>query len=274
MRMKVYGNLLGIVIMVMFFVSGCGGLGGFSEEDILPISTSWHWQLQGSIDPDLNVALYDIDLFETNTSFIESLHQKGKIVVCYFSAGSYESWRPDASEYSDKIIGEKVDGWPRERWVDIRHDELRAIIVARLDLAKKKGCDGIEPDNVDGYLHETGFNFDAADQIDFNRFLADESHRRGLIVGLKNDLAQIPQLVDYFDFALNESCHRYHECDLLQPFIDAGKPVFNAEYSQKYVDDPEERAALCADARARSFQTLVLPKALDGSFRYSCNDEF
>jgi hypothetical protein len=263
-----------IAAVAMLLMTGCGGSGGSSHENVLPVATTWHWQLQGTINPNLHVDLYDIDLFDTNTSLIESLHQKGKVVICYFSAGSFEPWRPDADLFPDEALGEQLNSWRHEQWVDIRHPDIRHIVTLRLDLAKEKGCDGVEPDNVDGYSNDTGFDLTADDQLAFNRFIANESRQRGLIVGLKNDLAQIPQLVGYFDFALNESCHRYHECDLLQPFISAGKPVFNAEYSQKYVDDPEERAALCADARARSFQTLVLPKALDGSFRYSCNDEF
>ena len=41
-------------------------------------------------------------------------------------------------------------------------------------------------------------------------------------MGLKNDLDQVPQLLPYFDWALNEECMAYDECDLLAPFIDAG----------------------------------------------------
>ena len=39
------------------------------------------------------------------------------------------------------------------------------------------------------------------------------------------------QLVDDFDRALNEQCFQYNECDLLTPFIQAGKAVFGVEYS-------------------------------------------
>lgn len=42
---------------------------------------------------------------------------------------------------------------------------------------KAKGCDGVEPDNVDGYSqskHPTGFgsNYDSTDQIEFNKWIA------------------------------------------------------------------------------------------------------
>ena len=36
---------------------------------------------------------------------------------------------------------------------------------------------------------------------------------------------------DLYDFAINEQCAQYDECDALTPFIDAGKAVFHVEYS-------------------------------------------
>lgn len=40
---------------------------------------------------------------------------------------------------------------------------------ARLDLAVQKGCDGVEPDNVDGYQNNSGFPLTAQDQLAYNR---------------------------------------------------------------------------------------------------------
>jgi len=69
---------------------------------------------------------------------------------------------------------------------------------------KEKGCDGVEPDNVDGYTNDTGFNLTSNDQIQYNKFLANEAHQRGLSIGLKNNLDQIEVLEPFFDFAVNE----------------------------------------------------------------------
>ena len=47
-------------------------------------------------------------------------------------------------------------------------------MMKRMDLAKSKHCDGIEPDNVDG--HEAGnanFGFSYHDQLVYNKWLAD-----------------------------------------------------------------------------------------------------
>ena len=234
-------------------------------------NVTWQWQLDGVPDTSYDVDLYDIDLFDTSEDLIRNIKAEGRKVICYFSAGSYEEWREDKDAFPSSALGKPLDGWEGERWVDIRSPDIRNIMKARLDLAKRKGCDGVEPDNVDGYDNDTGFPLAFSDQLEYNRFLAEEAHLRGLAIGLKNDLEQIPELQPWFDFALNEECHHYEECDRLEPFVDAGKPVLNAEYDSRYREDGAARDALCEDARRRGFRTLVLPIELDGTFRYPCD---
>ncbi len=234
-------------------------------------ASSWQIQLQGTINSGYDVTLYDIDLFDTPQSLIDDMHAAGRAVVCYFSAGSYENWRSDAGDFQAADLGNPLSGWPGERWLDVRSDNVRSIMQARLDLAAAKGCDGVDPDNVDGYSNATGLPLTAADQLDYNRFLATEAHNRGLAVGLKNDLGQVATLAADFDFAVNESCHDYDECGLLAPFTAAGKPVLNIEYGSAYLTDPTAHQALCTDAATRGLYTLVLPRALDDSFRLSCD---
>ena len=137
---------------------------------------------------------------------VAALHAAGRKVACYFSAGSFEDWRPDAAQFPAAVKG-GGNGWPGERWLDIRRlDILMPIMEARLNLCKQKGFDSVDPDNVDGYTNTTGFPLTAADQLAYNASIANAAHARGLTVALKNDLNQIPQLVPYFDWALNEQC--------------------------------------------------------------------
>ncbi|MCP5274728.1 MAG: endo alpha-1,4 polygalactosaminidase [Burkholderiales bacterium] len=235
-----------------------------------PVSVSWQWQLNGEVNPDYPVELYDIDLFDSPVSLINALKASGKKVICYFSAGSYENFREDKDRFDPAVRGDLLDGWPDEQWLDIRSPNVAEIMIERLNLALQKGCDGVEPDNMDGYLNDSGFDLTARDQLAFNKFIANEAHKRGLSVGLKNDLEQIPELVDFYDFSVNEQCHEFDECDTLEPFIQAGKPVLNAEYLQNLSDNPNEREALCSSANNTQFSTLVLPLDLDDSFRLSC----
>jgi hypothetical protein len=249
--------------------SNTGDTGG-SGRWVPQVGNTWQWQLQGPVNTGYDVNAYDIDLFDSSAATIQGLHDAGRRVVCYFSAGSYEDWRPDAGDFTSADLGQSLDGWPGERWLDIRSTNVRNIMAARLDLAAQKGCDAVEPDNVDGYSNATGLPLTAADQLDYNRFLAQQAHQRNLAVALKNDVDQAAALVDDFDFTINEECHAYDECDALNVFIEAGKPVFNAEYDSQYVNNASARDSLCADALANGFSTLVLPLDLDDSFRYSC----
>jgi hypothetical protein len=226
--------------------------------------TSWQWQLSGTIDTSIDVAMYDIDLFDTPQAVIDELHNDGRIVICYFSAGSREDWRSDAGDFPPAAIGNQLDNWPGENWIDIRDSTVRTIMTSRLDLAQAKKCDGVEPDNVDGYTNNPGFNFDDLDQLDYNRFLASQAHARGLSIGLKNDLDQIEALLDDFDWALNEECFSYDECDLLQPFIGAGKAVFNVEYGPAGLAD-----TICPQANALNFDSLIKNWDLD-AWRVAC----
>jgi hypothetical protein len=193
---------------------------------------SWQWQLSTTPTVFLPVDMYDLDLFDTDASMVTALHAQGTHVVCYLSAGTYEPGRPDSGQFPASVLGNAVSGWPGEKWLDVRSAALKPIMSARLDLCSSKGFDAVEPDNVDGYTNSSGFPLTAAEQLAYNSWLAEQAHLRGLSVALKNDLDQVQALVSTFDWALDEQCFQYNECNLLAPFIAAGKAVFTVEYSQ------------------------------------------
>jgi len=230
----------------------------------LPKMISWQIQYSGEIDPELDVEIYNLDLFDTSLTVIDNLHQNGVFVQCYFSAGSFEDWRPDAPDFPSEILGNDLGGWPGEKWLDVRRlDLLQPILDGRFDLAVKKGCDGIDPDNLDGYENETGFPINASDQLTYNKFLSRAAHSRGLFIGLKNDLNQAAELEPYFDWIINEECFLYQECSLLSSFVEAGKPVFVIEYELS----PEE---FCPQANQLGFNALLKNWDLD-SYRVDCH---
>ena len=235
--------------------------------------TSATVQLTGRLNTSYLVDLYVVDLFDTKKTEIAALQARGSRVICYFSAGSYEDWRTDIAKFPATVLGKPLEGWEGEWWLDIRSSALRPIMQARMDLAVRKGCDGVDPDNVDSYTNDTGFALTAKHQLSYNRFLANAAHQRGLSVGLKNDLNQVKSLVNWFDFSINEQCHQYNECQLLNPFIQAGKPVYNIEYKKIYITDLNARKAMCKSAVTQGLRTLIMPPLLDGRFRISCDDE-
>ena len=160
------------------------------------LNTSWQWQLTGTVDQSVNVQMFDIDGFDNTAATVAALHAKGARVVCYFSAGSSEDWRPDYASFPASVKGRALDGWAGEKWLDIRNlAVLGPIMQARMDMCKSKGFDAIEPDNIDGYSNNTSFPLTAQDQINYNRFLAEQAHLRGMSIALKNDNDQAAALL-------------------------------------------------------------------------------
>ncbi|APU39989.1 MULTISPECIES: endo alpha-1,4 polygalactosaminidase [unclassified Streptomyces] len=195
-----------------------------------PPGTGWQWQLTGRLDTSVKAPVYDVDGFNTTKEQVAVLKKAGRKTICYLSTGAWEDWRPDAEAFPRDLLG-KGNGWEGERWLDIRRTaELEPLMAKRFDMCRDKGFDAVEPDNMDGYQNTSGFPLTADDQLRYNRLIAKLAHDRGMAVGLKNDLDQIPQLVGDFDFAVNEQCAQYEECERLTPFVEAGKAVFHAEY--------------------------------------------
>lgn len=232
-----------------------------------PVNTRWQWQLTAlPIDQSLAVDMYDIDLFENAASTVAALHAHGAKVVCYISVGSWEDWRPDNGQFPPTVIGKDYKGWPGEKWLDIRQIELLAPVMrARFDQCRAKGFDAIEPDNIDGYANDTGFALTSADQLKYNRWLAKEAHQRGLSIGLKNDADQVAELLAEFDWALTEDCFQQGWCEQVRPFIQAGKPVFAAEYRDTGIRLDE----FCPQAKAWSFSAILKDPDLT-AWRQAC----
>ncbi|CAN8098340.1 unnamed protein product [Discula destructiva] len=180
---------------------------------------------------DPGVSLYDIDMFlHQNLSVVRDLRAQNVDVICYFSAGSYEPYRPDSWKFTDADKGKELDGWPGEYWLDLNSDNVRSIMTARIEIAAQMNCTGIDPDNVDGYDNDNGFGLTQDDSISFMRFLAQEASLRGLMTGLKNAGDIIDDVIDYVQFSVNEQCALYGECDVFTAFPNASKPVFHIEY--------------------------------------------
>src|SRR3989441_1310259 len=219
------------------------------------LNTSWQWQLTGQIDLSIHVQMYDIDAFGNTATTVTTLHSTGGHVVCYISGGTFEDWRPDVGRFPASVLGNAVAGWAGERWLDVRQlTVLGPIMSARMDMCAQKGFDGIEIDNVDGYSNPTGFPLTYQDQLNYDTFMANAAHARGLSVGLKNDVGQVKDLLPYFNWALDESCFNFNECNTLLPFINAGKPVFQTQY---------ETSQYCAQANALNFNGIVKHLLLD-----------
>jgi hypothetical protein len=195
-----------------------------------PQRLTWFWQLQGKVINDKAVAAYDIDGFENDVAEVAALHAQGKRVICYIDVGTAERFRPDYASFPPPTLG-RSNGWPGERWLDIRRRKaIEPIMAARFAMCREKGFDAVEPDNIEAFSNNSGFPITAQQQLTYNVWIAGEVHSLGMAVLQKNDGEQAAQLQPYFDGALSEQCNQYRECAAFEPYLAAGQPVLNAEY--------------------------------------------
>jgi hypothetical protein len=195
-----------------------------------PAHLTWYWQLQGTVLNTHPVAAYDIDGFENDAAEVTALHARGIHVICYIDVGTAERFRPDYHLFPAAVLG-RSNGWPGERWLDIRNlSVIEPIMAARFRMCAEKGFDAIEPDNIEAFSNRSGFPITGARQLTFNEWVAQEAHALGMAVLQKNDPEQSAALAPWFDGALSEQCNQYRECASFAPYLAAAKPVLNAEY--------------------------------------------
>jgi len=86
------------------------------------------------VNTGYDVDVYDVDLLETSPDVLDGLRAEGRMVVCYFTAGTWETFRDDPAPAAE-AIGLPLPGFPDERWLDIRHDAVPAPWAGSLEPA-------------------------------------------------------------------------------------------------------------------------------------------
>ncbi|KAL5409156.1 hypothetical protein PMIN03_006087 [Paraphaeosphaeria minitans] len=185
-----------------------------------------------------NTGIYEIDMFWTPAETVTTMKQLGQRTICYFSAATAETWRSDYKDFDKKDLGLELPDWPGERYLDIRRDNVLKVIKKRIDVAANKGCDAIEPDNVDVYSNDNGFTppIVPSDTISYLSKISAYARSKGMSVGIKNCIEILGDIFDDVDFAISEECVQYLNCTVYSNFTTAprpnaiGKPVFEVEY--------------------------------------------
>lgn len=81
------------------------------------------------------------------------------------------------------------------------------------------------PFTTQAYLEgDIGVSIDEGEQIEYNSWFAGVCHKNGMLVGMKNAVELVPLLHKQFDFAINESCFDYDECEVRQIFSSKNRP--------------------------------------------------
>ncbi|KAJ3130957.1 hypothetical protein HK101_004871, partial [Irineochytrium annulatum] len=173
---------------------------------------------------------------------------------------------PDFNQFPSSVVGKAYPGWD-EKFLDTRSTVVRSIMQARFQAAANAGCDAIEPDNIDNYTYDTGFNLTAADGLDYVTWISTTVRGMGMLIADKNaiDLMQkFPQqMVALTDFAIIEECHISRTCALFAPYINASKPVYAVEYTSTNANrgctaiGASEIPAACAELNGWNFEGVI-----------------
>ncbi len=231
--------------------------------------------------PCVSPEVYDIDLyvdqsiagegnFVVNKAAVDAIHARGRHALCYVSAGDIETFRPDYQQFVDFdtgcahcLIGKPFSSvFPDEYWANINNNQgqrdfMLQMVEARVQKCAAAGFDGVEFDVVDAYAQgkeTTGWSISRATQLAYDQALANLAHAYGLTVALKNNLDQLSDLLPYFDYAINEQCFEFDECDNnpapgYDAWVAAGKAVFTVEYRRG-------PGRFCAAANAAGYNSI------------------
>jgi hypothetical protein len=175
------------------------------------------------------------------------------------SVGTLENDRYDASLIPKEVLGKTYPEWPDEKWLDIRQiDKLKPWLNSRINMILKKKFDGIEPDNMDSYDNETGFNIQIADTKKYADYLISLAHSNGLSIGQKNVKELSADYASKFDWMLTEDAFAQGWQDELSIYIKLKKPVFAVEYTDEMSQSGFEKN-VCPAAKQLHY-TAILKK--------------
>ena len=229
------------------------------------------------------------------SSIVSSLHASGKYSICYIEAGAQQD-EPDASHFAAADYGNsapqyEMQGWPGEYWFDTRGfagykygdgdsaltgsaANIAAGMAQRIAGCAAEGHDAIEPDDLDGYTNPGdtggaggGWGLTQQDAQGYEAWLAYTAHTDGLAIFQKNDTNNIGVDEPIFDGAISEECNAYNDpCSEWDPYLKAGKPVLNAEYT----DGGETTAKFCSADEKLGIAGALFNVDLDGTTYQPC----
>ncbi|GAA3953453.1 endo alpha-1,4 polygalactosaminidase [Chitinophaga oryziterrae] len=267
----------------MHFIAGLIILSGCSKTSSVPdpernAATWWQpvagvtfdWDLSNISSTDtFSTDVVDVDAFETSKATVDALHAKGRKVIAYVSVGTLENYRPDSALLPPSVIGKIYPEWPDERWLDIRKlDSMKPWLISRFTMIRQKGFDAIEPDNLDAYGNETGFDISITDTKAFCTYIITLAHSMGLGIGQKNVSELTGDFSSSFDWALTEDAFDQGWQDDMLPYIAKNKPVFVTEYTDK-MTQTKFQSTVCPAAKTKKYSAVLKKRDLS-KWSYFC----
>jgi len=229
---------------------------------------------------------------------VSALHAAGKYSICYVEAGAYQVGFPDDSNFATADYGgvgdtaTQMQGYPDEFWFDLTGFKdyvagnpntltgaaanIAAGLNQRFAECKLEGQDAVEPDDLDGYTNQaqsgvTPWGMNQADSAGFERWLAYDIHANGLAAFQKNDPANAAVDEPLFDGMIIEQCNAENDPCAgsggdATPYLNAGKPVLNAEYTE----DGESTGSFCSNDVAAGITGALFNVDLNGATYEPC----
>jgi hypothetical protein len=253
-------------LLVLHEAGGAGGEGsaggaGFGAEmPYIPADdVSWNARLDDAVDIAEDVQLFYLDADLQPASDLAALHAGGRHYLCYLSAGTYESFRDDAADFPEEVIGNALLDFPRERWLDVRAPAVRELMARRVQDLAARGCDGVPPSSLAVHLADTGFALSQTDALDYARWLAERIHAAHMSAGLAAPAELTAELWPTFDFGLAIDCLERSQCAEFDVLRAAGKPVLHIEFG-----DAASALNVCNTAEPLGFLPLITNPSFNG----------
>jgi hypothetical protein len=220
---------------------------------------TWQAKRTGAVDIDEDAQLFYLDAELQDPADLATLHAEGRRYLCYLSAGSLEEFRDDAQEFPQQVIGEPLNRFPEERWLDVRAPVVRELMARRIEALARAGCDGVPPSSLSVHAADSGFALTVDDTLDYARWVAERIHAAGMSAGLTAPAALTSELWPTFDFGLAIACLEGTRCAEFAVFEQAGKPVLHVE-----LGDEDSAIQICNDAQPLGFLPLVTSPSFNG----------
>ena len=170
---------------------------------------SLQYQINGTVDAQVDAQLFVIDLFDSTAAQVAELHAAGRVVIAYVSVGSLEPGRDDTASFPSSAVGAELASYSDERWLDIRNVEVRTLMQRRLGRAPSKKASTACLLRAWARICSARVSTSRRPiNSTTTRSSPTSAHTRNLSIGLSEDFVLDRSLIDAFDWALLDRLHR------------------------------------------------------------------
>lgn len=202
--------------------------GGTFTREMLVCNRAWGKANEKT--PLGDAAVVVLDAFDAQASAVAALSAQGKLVIGYISAGSTENWRPDKDKFPPSAVGETMNGWKGEKWINLKQwSSLKPVMTDRLKMVKGKGFRAVEFDNA-SVDSKAGGKL-RTENLAYIQWLAETAHGLGLLAVMKNGPQYASSTVAWCDALITEDAVKFpDDAKQYAAYKQAGKPVWDFEY--------------------------------------------